>query len=135
MTLLLVAIIIPLQRWVLERRRYTTITGSFKPGLIDIGTWRYIAFGIIAALLALLTIGPVITLVFQSFMTRAGYFNLNTVFTLSHWELVLNDELFLSALSTTLILAGAAAVVSPLLFSVLAYILVRTRLPGAGRWT
>jgi iron(III) transport system permease protein len=132
MTLLLVAIIIPLQRWILERRRYTTITGSFKPGLIDIGAWRYVAFGIIAALLMLLTIGPVITLVFQSFMTRAGYFNLNTVFTLSHWQLVLNDELFLSALSTTLILAGAAAIVSPLLFSVLAYILVRTRLPG--RW-
>jgi iron(III) transport system permease protein len=132
MTLLLVAIIIPLQRWILERRRYTTITGSFKPGLIDIGTWRYVAFGTIAALLVLLTIGPVITLIFQSFMTRAGYFNLNTVFTLNHWELVLNDELFLSALSTTLILAGAAAIVSPLLFSVLAYILVRTRLPG--RW-
>jgi iron(III) transport system permease protein len=132
MTLLLVAVIIPLERWILERRRYTTITGSFKPGLIDMGAWRYVALGIILLLLALLTIGPVITLIFQSFMTRAGYFNLNTVFTLSHWQLVLSDELFLSALRTTLLLGSVAAIASPLLFSVLAYILVRTRLPG--RW-
>jgi iron(III) transport system permease protein len=132
MTLLLVAIIIPLQRWILERRQYTTITGSFKPGLIDLGAWRYVAFGVILFLLILLTIGPMITLVFQSFMTRAGYFDLNTVFTLSHWQLVLTDKLFMNALRSTLVLASTAAIASPLLFSVLAYILVRTRLPG--RW-
>jgi ABC-type Fe3+ transport system permease subunit len=34
LTLLMIALIIPLQRWILERRRYTTITGSFRPGLI-----------------------------------------------------------------------------------------------------
>jgi iron(III) transport system permease protein len=39
-TLLIVALIIPLQRWILERRRYTTITGSFRPGLIDLGRWN-----------------------------------------------------------------------------------------------
>jgi len=132
MTLLLIAVIIPLQRWILERRRYTTITGSFKPGLIKLGRWRYVAFGIILFVLVLLTIGPMITLVFQSFMTRAGYFDLNNVFTLNHWKLVLTDQLFLSALHNTLLLASTAAIASPLLFSVLAYILVRTRLPG--RW-
>jgi len=31
LTLLMIALIIPLQRWILERRRYTTITGSFVP--------------------------------------------------------------------------------------------------------
>ena len=40
-TLLMIALIIPLQRWILERRRYTTITGSFRPGLIDLGRWNY----------------------------------------------------------------------------------------------
>lgn len=130
LTLLIVAAIIPLQRWILERRRYTTITGSFRPGLIDLGVWKYLAFGAIALLLALLTVGPLAVLVLGSFMERIGYFVLG--FTLDHWRLVLTDPVFIKALRTTLILAGTAALCSPLLFSVLAYILVRTRLPGRG---
>jgi iron(III) transport system permease protein len=128
LTLLLIALIIPLQRWILERRRYTTITGSFRPGLIDLGFWNYAAFGAIVFLLVLLTIGPALVLLLGSFMTRIGYFVLG--FTLDHWKLVLSDPVFIKALRTTLILGTTAAIVSPLLFSVIAYILVRTRLPG-----
>lgn len=127
-TLLMIALIIPLQRWILERRRYTTVTGSFKPGLIDLGRWNYVAFGAIAFLLVLLTIGPALVLLMGSFMTRIGYFVLG--FTLDHWRLVLNDQVFNKALWTTLILGVTAGIGSPLLFSVIAYILVRTRLPG-----
>jgi iron(III) transport system permease protein len=130
LTLLIIALIIPLQRWILERRRYTTITGSFRPGLIDLGNWNYVTFGILAALLALLTIGPMAILIVGSFMQRIGYFMLG--YTLDHWNLVLTDPVFVKALRTTLTLALSAAVVSPLLFSVIAYILVRTRLPGRG---
>jgi iron(III) transport system permease protein len=127
-TLSMIALIIPLQRWILERRRYTTITGSFRPGLIDLGRWDYVSFGIIATLLVLLTLGPLCILVLGSFMTRIGYLVLG--FTLEHWKLVLTDAVFLKALRTTLVLGSTAAVLSPLLFSVIAYILVRTKLPG-----
>ena len=130
MTLLIIALIIPLQRWILERRRYTTITGSFRPGLIDLGKWNYISFAGLAMLLALLTIGPMIILVLGSFMQRIGYFVLG--YTLDHWKFVLTDPVFVKALRTTLTLALTAAICSPLIFSVLAYILVRTRLPGRG---
>jgi iron(III) transport system permease protein len=130
LTLLMIALIIPLQRWILERRRYTTITGSFRPGLIDLGRWKYVTFGAIALLLALLTVGPLAILVLGSFMQRIGYFVLG--YTLDHWRFVLSDPVFVKALRTTLILAITAAVLSPLIFSVLAYILVRTRLPGRG---
>ncbi len=130
LTLLLIGLIIPLQRWILERRRYTTITGSFKPGLIDLGRWNTVAFGVIALLLALLTIGPALVLLMGSFMTRIGYFVLG--FTVDHWKVVLNDAVFIKALWSTLILGITAAVASPLLFSIIAYIVVRTRLPGRG---
>ena len=130
LTLLMIALIIPLQRWILERRRYTTITGSFRPGLIDLGRWNYVSFGAIALLLALLTVGPLAILVLGSFMQRIGYFVLG--YALEHWRFVLGDPVFVKALRTTLILAISAAVCSPLVFSVLAYILVRTRLPGRG---
>jgi iron(III) transport system permease protein len=129
-TLLMIALIIPLQRWILERRRYTTISGSFRPGLIDLGRWNYVAFGMIAFLLVLLTVGPLAILVLGSFMTRIGYFVLG--FTLDHWKFVLTDAVFIKALRTTLVLASTAAIVSPLLFSLIGYILVRTRLPGRG---
>ncbi len=129
-TLVLITLIIPLQRWVLERRRYTTITGNFKPGLIDLGRWNHVLFSIIVFLLLMLTVIPMAMLVLGSFMTRIGYFVLG--FTLDNWKLVLNDQLFLNAASTTLILGLFAAIGSPLLFSLLAYILVRTHLPG--RW-
>jgi iron(III) transport system permease protein len=129
-TLLMIALIIPLQRWILERRRYTTITGSFRPGLIDLRAWNYVAFAMIGLLLTLLTVGPLAILVLGSFMQRIGYFVLG--FTLDHWRLVLTDPVFVKAFRTTLALALSAAILSPLLFSVIAYILVRTRLPGRG---
>jgi iron(III) transport system permease protein len=129
-TLLLVAFIIPMQRWILHRRQYTTISGSFKPGLIDLGKWKWPVFGGIGTLIVLLTMLPAIMLVLSSFMTRTGYFDIDPVFTLEHWRLVLADNLFTDALKTTLILATTSALLSPLLFSILAYILVHTRWPG-----
>jgi iron(III) transport system permease protein len=128
MTLLLIVLIIPVQRWILERRRYTTITGSFRPGLIDLGRWNIVAFIFIGLLLVLLTVGPLSVLILGSFMTRIGYFVLG--FTLEHWQFVLSDPVFLKALRTTLTLGVTAALISPLLFSVIAYLVVRTRLPG-----
>lgn len=127
-TLLVIALIIPVQRWIIQRRRYTTITGQFRPGLIDLGRWNYFFFGLISLLLFLMTLGPVGVLLLGSFMTRVGFFLLG--YTTDHWQFVLHDTVFLQALRTTLVLATTVAFLSPLLFSILAYILVRTRLPG-----
>lgn len=129
-TLLVVALIIPLQRWILQRRHYATITGSFKSGLIDLGKWKWPALGAIGALIVLLTLLPAIILVLSSFMTRTGYFNINPVFLLEHCRLVLTENVFIDRLKTTLVLATTSALFSPLLFSILAYIMVQTRLPG-----
>lgn len=128
LTLLIIAAVIPLQRWITQRRRYTTLTGSFKPGLIDFGAWNYVLFVAIAVLLFVLSVGPLLVLILGSLMSRIGYFELG--FTLQHWYAVLNNPVFLEALKTTLIISISAAILSPLLFSVISYILVRTRLPG-----
>lgn len=127
-TLLLIAFIIPLQRWILQRRRYTTISGKFKPGLTHLGPWQHVVTGGILVVVALLTVVPVVALVISSFMTRAGFFELG--FSLSHWQLVLGEPLFFRALGTTLVLATSTAIISPILFSMLAYIMVRTRWRG-----
>ncbi len=130
LTLLVVLLVIPVQRWVAHRRRYTTITGSFKPGLLDLGKWRLIIFAVFAVLLFSLTILPAATLVLGSFMNRAGYFTIDPVFSMKHWEFVFADNLFRQGIRTTLIISTAAAFGSPLLFVLLAYILVRTQWRG-----
>jgi iron(III) transport system permease protein len=130
LTLLVILFIVPLQRWIISRRQYTTISGTFKPGLIDIGKWKWAVLGAILGLHVLLTFVQVGAFVLGSFMTRAGWFNIPNVFTLRHWQLVYSDPQFLQSLQTTLVLASTAALVGPILFSMLAYIIVRTKWPG-----
>ncbi len=132
LTLVMLVFIIPFQRWILHRQRYTTISGSFRPGLINLGKWRWVVFGAIATLILGLTVVPAAILGLGSFMTRVGFFNLNNVYTLRHWDLVLTDPIFIKALRTTFTIAIVAAFLSPLIFSVVAYVLVRTRWFGRG---
>ena len=131
LTLLVVALVIPVQRWVSHRRRYTTITGQFKPGLLDLGRFKWVVFGLMAGLLIALTLLPAATLTVGSFMNRIGYFNIDPLFSMKHWDFVLADNFFWVGLRTTLTISIAAAIGSPLLFMLLAYILVRTRFAGA----
>lgn len=130
LTLVLILAFIPLQRWLMSRKQYTTLSSGFKPGFVHLGWFQPVALGIVLFVAALLTVVPILTLLGGSFMTRAGFFQANPTYTLGHWQLVLNDPFFFQALKTTLILATSTAIISPILFSMVAYILVRTRLPG-----
>jgi iron(III) transport system permease protein len=129
-TLFVVALIIPIQRWLIQRRLYTTVTGSYKPGLVDLGRWRQVVFGFIVAVLILMLAAPLVSLVLGSVMFRAGIFSLTPAFSLDHWTFVLNDQLFLNSLMNTVWLASTTALISPILFSILAYLIVRTKWPG-----
>ena len=129
-TLLVVVFIIVAQRKLLGRRQYTTITGQYKPGVINLGRMQPVVFTLIVILVAMLTVVPTLTLIGGSFMTRVGFFEATPLLTTEHWELVLSDRGFMRALITTLTMASTTAVVSPLLFSIVAYVLVRTKWPG-----
>src|SRR5581483_4283628 len=91
MTLLVLAIILPLQRRIVEGRRYTTIGTSFKPGLIGLGPWRPVVASALVLLICCLTVIPLASLVVGSFMTRAGIFGLARTFTANHWLQALKD--------------------------------------------
>lgn len=130
LTLIIILCIIPLQRWLLSRRIYTTVSGDYKPGLVHLGVFQPIALGFVILIVALLTIVPVLTLLGGSFMTRAGFFQAVPTYTLKHWMTVLNDPIFFRALKTTFILSISTAIISPLLFSMVAYVLVRRNWRG-----
>jgi len=50
--------------------------------------------------------------------------------TLEYWKMALNDPRILQGLHNTLIVAVSAGLVGAVLFSLIAYVLVRTKLPG-----
>jgi iron(III) transport system permease protein len=129
-TLLIVALVVPLQRWLTQRHRYSVVTGSYKPGLLDLGLAGRFIFAGIVALLLLMVMAPLVSLGLGSVMYRSGIFSLNEIFSLHHWEFILNEDLFWGAFKNTMLLASTTAIISPFLFATIAYVLVRTKLPG-----
>ena len=93
-TLIIIAIIYPLSRWLATRRNYTTVSGSFRPGLIDMGKAQPFILAGIVVLVLFLTLAPIATLVLGSFMTRVGFFQINDVWTTDHWRGVPGGPLF-----------------------------------------
>jgi iron(III) transport system permease protein len=127
LTLLLLLIAAPVQRWLTMRRDYTTVTGRMRPMLINLGPWRWVAFAAVVLLAALLVLVPIFSVVVGSFMTRFGFFALAQPWTLDNWQRTLGDSVFMRSLRNTLIIAVAAAVIGPLLFSFVAYVVVRAK--------
>jgi iron(III) transport system permease protein len=128
--LLFLVAFIPLQRRLITRRQFTTVTGHFKPKIIDLGIWRYPATAFVALVVFILDVVPLLSVLGGSFMTRFGFFNLPKTWTLDYWSMALNDGRILQGLQNTLIVAVSAGLVGALVFSLIGYVLVRTKLPG-----
>jgi iron(III) transport system permease protein len=130
--LLFLVAFIPLQRKLIARRQFTTVSGQFKPKIIDLGPWRFPATLFVGFIIILLCVVPILSVFGGSFMTRFGFFHLPKTWTIEYWQMALNDPRILTGLKNTLIVAGAAGLIGAFFFSLIGYILVRTRLPGRG---
>ena len=128
--LVFLAAFIPLQRKLITRRQFTTVTGQFRPKLIDLGVWRYPATALVGMVIFILDVVPLLSVLGGSFMTRFGFFNLPKTWTFEYWKMALNDPRILQGLHNTLIVAISAGLVGAVLFSLIGYVLVRTKLPG-----
>jgi iron(III) transport system permease protein len=128
--LIFLAAFIPLQRRLINRRQFTTVTGQFKPKIIDLGAWRYPATAFVGLVIFVLDVVPLLSVLGGSFMTRFGFFHLPKTWTLEYWKMALSDPRILQGLQNTLIVAVSAGVIGAVLFSVIGYVLVRTNLPG-----
>jgi iron(III) transport system permease protein len=130
--LVFLMVMIPLQRWLIARRQFVTVTSQMKPKVIDIGPWRYVALTLLLVLISMSVVVPVLSVVGGAFMVRFGFFNLPQTWTLEYWSNALSNPGLIDALENTVIVAGSAAVIGTVLFSLISYVLVRTRLPGRG---
>jgi iron(III) transport system permease protein len=123
---------IPIQRRLIARRQFTTVTGQFKPKIIDLGVWRVPATIFVGFVVFMLDIVPILSVFGGSFMTRFGFFNLPKTWTLEYWKMALSDPRILQGLENTLIIAFSAAIFGAFFFSLVGYVLVRTKYPGRG---
>jgi iron(III) transport system permease protein len=126
-TLILLLIAMPVQRWLTTRRSYTTVTGRIQPAMMDLGRWTWPVFALISAVVGLLVAVPLASVIAGSFMTRFGFFNLAHPWTLGNWQRTLSTPAFEQSLLNTFEIAIVSAVVAPIVFSVVAYVLVRAR--------
>ena len=121
---------IPIQRKLISRRQFTTVTGQFKPKIIDLGVWRYPATAFVALVVFILDVVPLLSVLGGSFMTRFGFFNLPKTWTFEYWKMALGDPRIVNGLQNTLLVAVSAALFGALVFSLIGYVLVRSKLPG-----
>jgi iron(III) transport system permease protein len=126
-------VMVALQRRYIANRNYETITGrgfSIRP--VQLGRWRYPAFGLVLFFAVVVTLVPTALLLIGTFMKLFGFFNIAEPWTLENWRATLNDPVLLRSLWNTLAIGAGSGLIGVLFFSFIAYVIVKTRY--AGRW-
>ena len=114
-------------------RDYATILGrgaGFQQ--LRIGRLRWLIAAALWLLVAIALLVPLLMLVCGSFMKLFGVFGIAAPFTLLHWQEVLGDPIFMRSLGNSLVFSCGAGFGGVLVYSLLAYLVVRSRLPGRG---
>jgi iron(III) transport system permease protein len=131
--LLVLAILLFLYwRFLRGKRKFTVVTGQgYSTRPVKLGKWRYAALTGCLVYMTVMTLLPLSFLVVGSFMRRYGFFGLSSPFTLTHWQNLLADPLFVVALKNSLVIATVTAVGGVLLYSTTAYLLTHRRAAAA----
>jgi iron(III) transport system permease protein len=131
--LLLIFLLVWLHKRFLRGREFTTISGrSHMVESFALGRWRWATCALSLLFIAVMIILPLVTLIMGTFMEFFGHFQLEKTWTTRHWTGVFTDLVFLRSLENTLLLGLGAAIVGTLVYALISYLIVRTRLPGRG---
>lgn len=131
--LLFIFLLIWLHRTLLRGREFTTVTGrSHLVETVSFGRWRWVTCGFSLLFILVMIVLPLATLIMGTFMELFGHFDLEDPWTMRHWAGTFADPIFLRSLKNTLALGFAAAILGTLIYALLSYLIVRSRLPGRG---
>jgi iron(III) transport system permease protein len=120
-------VLLCLQRFVVGRKEFTTVTGrGFNLRRTALGRWKNFVFVLVVLLALIVTVVPTIFLVLGTFMKLFGFFDISDPWTLNNWRQVLQDPVILRSLWNTLIVALGSAIVGVFLYSLIAYVIVKT---------
>jgi len=112
-------------------RDFATILGrgaGFQQ--LQIGRMRWLIAASLWLFVAVALLIPLFMLVCGSFMKLFGFFTIAAPFTLLHWQEVFGDPIFMRSLANSLVFSCGAGLGGVLVYSLLAYVVVRSRLPG-----
>ena len=116
-----------------REERYATVTGKgYRPRVIDLGGGKYVTLGVSFLIFFLAVIMPVFVLLWSSFIPYYGVPSkeLMQKMTLANYQYILNYPLALTAFKNSFYLSVGSATLVMLLTSVIAWITVKTKLPG-----
>lgn len=118
-----------------QGNKYSTMTGKgFRPRLVDLGRWRYVAAAIFVVYFLLIVVLPFLVLVWSSFQkfysvpSMAALQNL----TLDAYRFIFSYPTLARSVWNSLLLSLGSATIIMLVTSVICWIVVKTKLPG--RW-
>ena len=86
--------------------------------------------GLALVFIAVMIVLPLATLLMGTMMELFGHFELEKPWTTRHWIGTFTDPIFLRSLKNTLVLGMCAALIGTLLYALISYMIVRSRLPG-----
>ena len=116
-----------------REERYATVTGkAYRPRVIDLGPWKYVTCASAFFIFFLAVVLPVFVLLWSSFIPYYGVPSAELMgkMTWANYKYVLNYPLALTAFKNSLYLSVGSATFIMLLTSVIAWITVKTKLPG-----
>jgi iron(III) transport system permease protein len=116
-----------------REERYATVTGKgYRPRVIDLGYWKYFTCAISFLIFFLAVIMPVFVLLWSSFIPYYGVpsWELAGKMTLANYQYILNYPLAATAFKNSFYLSVGSATSVMLLTSVIAWVTVKTKLPG-----
>jgi iron(III) transport system permease protein len=118
-----------------EGGRFSTVTGKgFRPRTIDLGRWRYVTAAIFILYFTVIVLLPFLVLVWsslQKFYSAPSWAALSRV-SLDSYRAVLDYPQFMNTVWNSVVLALGSATTVMLVSAVIAWIVVRTKVPG--RW-
>lgn len=127
----LLLLMVAVQRRYIGKRIYATITGrgfSIRP--THLGRWRTPAFALVLAFALFVTLVPTVLLLTGTFMKLFGFFSIADPWTLENWRATLSDPVLMRSLWNTLAIGLGSGVIGVLFYSLIAYVVVRTRHRG-----
>lgn len=121
------------QKTTAQKESFTTITGKgFRPRIIDLGRSKYLCSGGCILFFVLTLFLPVLALLGTSFSRHMVALSPEAFknFSLEEYRFVLSYPIITRAFRNSIILAAGSATVVMFLTSIIAWITVRTKIPG-----
>jgi len=117
-----------------ENKKFQTVTGkAFRPRQFDLGAWRWLGLGFLLSYCLFVVLLPFLVLLWASFLPFFATPGWDAVkkLSLDNYRYLYGFRPFWSALQNSILLALLSATVAMILTSVVAWIVYKSRVPGA----